>query len=97
MKIKTIDVTAKEWFDKSAGNSYFSAEIVLNYKMDDEITYEIPFTYGYGSFYEFKALELLCNENYFTSYGSLSRTCEENNIILRSNKIENCKKRDLIK
>lgn len=26
--IKTIDVSAKEWFDKSAGNSYFSGQVI---------------------------------------------------------------------
>ena len=39
MKIKTIDLIAKEWFDRINGNSYFSAQIVLNYGMKKEVEY----------------------------------------------------------
>jgi hypothetical protein len=36
MKIKTIDITALEWFDKVNGNSYFSATVTLNFGMKDQ-------------------------------------------------------------
>lgn len=36
MKIKTIDITAKEWFDRVNGNSYHSVRTVINYGMKDE-------------------------------------------------------------
>lgn len=51
MKIKTIDVNAKEWFDKVNGNSYFSAIITLNYGMKSDATIKLRFQYGYGSSY----------------------------------------------
>jgi len=33
MKIKTIDVNVKEWFDKVNGNSYFAGTVSLNFGM----------------------------------------------------------------
>jgi len=52
-EIKTIDIQAKEWFDKVNGNSYFAAKITVNYCMNDECTLIVPFQYGYGEQYEF--------------------------------------------
>ena len=49
MKTKTIDIEAKEWFDKINGNSYFCGTITLNYLMDNQETFLMPFQYGYGS------------------------------------------------
>ena len=51
-KIKTIDITAKEWFDKINGNSYFSAEVIINYNLKNTITINLPFQYGYGDHYK---------------------------------------------
>ena len=95
MQVKTNDVTAKEWFDKVAGNSYFSVRITVNYQMNDEITHALPFQLGYGGQYEYEALDKLCNEGYFTSYGSLWQTCRENNIILRTNSLGKCLKKEV--
>ena len=39
MIIKTIDLQAKEWFDKVNGNSYFSAKIILNYGMKKKVEF----------------------------------------------------------
>lgn len=99
MKVKTIDVDAKEWFDKINGNSYFSAVVTVNYKMKGEKFFEIPFSYGYGNAYLDAAYSIL-KENGILSgsdTASLWRVCDENGIILRFNKTENCLKRDLIK
>jgi len=57
MNIKTIDVNALTWFDKINGNSYFAGEIILNYKLDNEIKLIMPFQYGYGSQFEYQALK----------------------------------------
>ena len=35
-KIKTLDITAKEWFDKVNGNSYFSAQVTVNFGMEGQ-------------------------------------------------------------
>ena len=95
MKIKTIDINAKEWFDKVNGNSYFSGEIVLNFGMKTEKTLFMPFQYGYGDHYQEMAFELLQTFLNIEYKGVLWRYCNENKIILRANKQENCLKRDL--
>ena len=97
MKIKTIDINAKEWFDKIYGNSYFAGTITLNYGMKDEETFLMPFQYGYGSSYEQEAKAVLTEFNKIDSKWSqpLSMYCRENKIIYRSSIIENCRKRDL--
>tara|TARA_Y100001937_G_scaffold118266_1_gene172442 strand:+ start:230 stop:568 length:339 start_codon:yes stop_codon:yes gene_type:complete len=97
MKIKTIDVNAKEWFDKIYGNSYFAGTITLNYGMKDEETFLMPFKYGYGSSYEQEAKAILTQFNKISGTWSkpLRMYCRENNIIYRSSIIENCKKKQL--
>ena len=36
MKVKTIDVQVKEWFDKVNGNSYFAGIITINFGMKND-------------------------------------------------------------
>ncbi|ANS04882.1 hypothetical protein [uncultured Mediterranean phage] len=98
MKIKTIDINAKEWFDKVNGNSYFSAVITLNYGMKDTKTINTPFQYGYGDYYVDEAKATLTQHNYISPVHMqpLWRYCEENNIIIRTNKQEGCKKKDVV-
>ena len=97
-ELKTIDVNAKEWFDKVNGNSYFSAIITLNFGLPDVQTIIIPFQYGYGEHYISEAKGILTEHNYISAdYGdALWRYCEKNSIILRNSKQENCLKRDVI-
>lgn len=98
MKIKTIDIQAKEWFDKTYGNSYFSANVTLNYGMKTEKSIYLPFQYGYGSHYidmAFKALQKQKIIKTTESNEAFWRFCERNKIILRTSKKENCLKRDL--
>ena len=99
-KIKTIDINAREWFDKVNGNSYFSGTIVLNYGEDgenQEKTYDMPFQYGYGNHYIDVAGQELSRLGYIVSDDrtALWRYCKDNNIILRTNKAKNCLKREL--
>ena len=98
MKIKTIDVNAKEWFDRVNGNSYFSADITVNFGMKTEKHFTLPFQYGYGNHYEhqaFKELQkqgLVKPEDERTSYWGYYR---DHGIIYRHSKRENCLKREL--
>jgi hypothetical protein len=95
--MKTIDIQAREWFDKTYGNSYFSAIVTVDYCMESERQIKIPFTYGYGDYYKEAAFRALKNEGVIsTELLSLRRWCEENGVILRSNIQKNCLKRDLI-
>jgi hypothetical protein len=100
-KIKTIDIQAKEWFDKINGNSYFSAIININYGLKSQTYLELPFQYGYGDHYRdmaFKAIKKNINKAILKAvdkHQALWYFCQENDIILRCSKHENCLKREL--
>jgi hypothetical protein len=104
MKIKTIDVNVKDWFDKINGNSYFAGTICLNYGTKTQKNINIPFCYGYGSHYETEAMNVLIKgkfikdaEKYSSGgYIPLWRYCEDHKIIYRHSKKENCLKRELM-
>jgi hypothetical protein len=53
--MKSIFIEAREWFDKSGGNSYWSAHI----KVDGELVLVIPMTYGYDTAYLHESLQVL--------------------------------------
>lgn len=92
-RIKTIDLHELNWFDKSAGNTYFSAQVVINFGMKDQKTVNIPYQYGYGSHCEDVASKLFdWPEN---RYRAISSNCRENGIIFRNNK-RDAKKRELM-
>jgi len=96
MKTKTIDIQAKEWFDKVNGNSYFAGTITLNYGTETEEIFLMPFQYGYGSQYEQEAKAILTLFNKISpDYESLYNYCKGSGIILRSNIQRNCLKREL--
>ena len=94
-QVKTIDVNAKEWFDRANANSYFSAEVVTNYGQADAQTFILPFQYGYGDSYLYTALKEL-NERGLIDVTSTA-DIREAGILLRHNIEKNCKKRDLAK
>lgn len=88
-----IIITAKEWFDKINGNSYFAVKIEL-----ENETLFIPFSYGYGDLYYYTAIELLRKENYLPEISpawKLRSYCEENNIVLYYSIQRKCLKREL--
>lgn len=97
MKTKTIDINAKEWFDRINGNSYFSGTITLNYGMNNEETFLMPFQYGYGSQYENEAKSILTQFNKISGnwFQSLYTYCKDNNIIYRHSIKRNSLKREL--
>lgn len=102
-KIKTIDINAKQWFDKVNGNSYFSAIVTVNYGLKNETSISLPFQYGYGDHYKYEAFKALGTANIIKdrqhhnngSAEQLWAYCDARKIILRTNKQENCKKREL--
>lgn len=99
IEIKTIDITAKQWFDKINGNSYFSAQITLNFGTYTAVTIPVPFQYGYGDSYQYEAFKQLQKLGYIDpSEKGLSawRYYENKSIVVRNTKIEKCLKRDVI-
>lgn len=95
--IYTIDINAKEWFDKINGNSYFSGTITLNYGLDKEETFLMPFQYGYGRQYEQEAKAILTQFNKISPeyHESLLLYCMTHKITLRSKILTGCKKIEL--
>lgn len=97
--MKTLDINVKTWTDKLYGNTYFAGTFVTNYGTKTEKTYLIPFQYGYGE-QCLEEVKNLCTEFNIISlpyYESLRNFCKSNDIILRFNMQENCKKSDLKK
>lgn len=94
----TIDIQAREWFDKVNGNSYFSAIVTINYGMESEMEIKIPFQYGYGDHYLDVAYRTLQNEGIIVAdkMERLWQYCERFGVILRCSKQENCLKRDVV-
>lgn len=91
--MKSIDINAREWFDKINGNSYFSAQIVINYGMDSQRTYFLPFQYGYGEHYIHQAFNLLLdNLEIDPEYKNFTQFKDVTGTIIRNNKIKTLKR-----
>jgi hypothetical protein len=93
MKIYTIDINAKEWTDRQNANSYFCANIVINYGLKTEKHFSIPFTYGYGTQYILDSLIMLKELGYINGY--TRDYIKSVGIILRTNIQTDCKKSQL--
>ena len=98
--METIEIQAKEWFDKTYGNSYFSARVYI----DDQQVAILPFQYGYGDHYIDIANQYLIKNDLIKGerhsngvWPSLWRYCEDHKIKLITFKQEKCLKRDLDK
>lgn len=61
--ITSLFVEAREWFDKTGGNSYFSARV----SVDGQLVGFLPFQYGYGSQFETATREYLFLSGYDVS------------------------------
>lgn len=92
--VQTIDINAKQWFDRINGNSYFSAEVVTNYGQPNAQTFILPFQYGYGDHYIYAGLQKL---NELGLIGATNTaTLRDSGVIVRNYIQKNCKKRELI-
>jgi hypothetical protein len=102
-QLKTIDIQAKEWTDKTNGNDYWSSEITLNFGKSNSKTYTMPFSYGYDEQYLYNSLELVKNlfpkSNWFKSKWNFNKWSlfEKYGIVVNNSIKKNCLKRDLIK
>lgn len=97
--MKTMDINAKEWFDRINGNSYFSAIAIADYGTPDEKRVTLPIQYGYGSHYEYEALKALSDKlglGYDGKKGCPSLWARDNGIIYRCSKQKNCRKREVV-
>lgn len=92
--VQTIDINAKQWFDKANGNSYFSAEVVTNYGTPTAQTFILPFQYGYGDHYIYAGLQKLKELGLIGATNTA--TLRDSGVIVRNYIQKNCKKRELM-
>jgi hypothetical protein len=88
-QVKTIDINAKEWFDKVNGNSYWSAQVTINFGMPDSKTVYVPFQYGYGNHYESVSLKQLQTDGILPNDETIYapwRYCQDKGIVYRAQK-----------
>jgi len=91
--MKTLDINARSWYDKVNGNSYFSAEIVLDYGTETERRYFLPFQYGYGDQYQYETInELKRQKEINDKISMLYQLRDEQNVIVRASKIDTLKR-----
>jgi hypothetical protein len=97
MATESITILAKNYFDKRYGNTYFSAEVIVN----NEPAFTLPAQYGYGDQYLFEACQQLKARGYLNTEDNkafsncLSYLCRENNIKLIYNVSEVRKMKEL--
>jgi hypothetical protein len=92
--MKTLDINAKEWFDKVNGNSYFSAQIVIDYDLPTYKKYFLPFQYGYGDFFQWQSLKHLQELGLVAHNIGHLWQLRDNGVIIRTSK-RNALKREL--
>ena len=85
-QVNTLDINAREWFDRVNGNSYFSAQIVVDFGLDTEKSFFIPFSYGYGDFYLWEALRILKEAKVLNENISALYQLQDAGTIIRYNK-----------
>ena len=101
-KIKTIEVQAKEWFDRVNGNSYFSARVYINNGLKGQRVLYLPIQYGYGDHYmdmAFKAMKEEINKAILKNvkwHYRIWNFCKDNKVSLTYAKQDKCLKRDCV-
>lgn len=69
---QSVLITGRRWFQRSAGNTYFSAHGYI----DGELVASIDFAYGYGDYYvqaitdEFERLGYMPNREHYSNGGA---------------------------
>lgn len=98
-KVSSITIIGRRWFRRGPGNTYHSAEIIVN----GTCVHKIEFAYGYGNQYEWNAFGWLEENGYMPgrehgANGSREagwRYCERHSIALSSSGTDVTRKRDL--
>lgn len=60
-QLKSVEILARRWFQKSCGNTYHSCQVTVN----GETLPKVQFAYGYGDQYLQTALSLLQSNGFF--------------------------------
>lgn len=59
-KTRSIVIIGRRWFDRVNGNTYNTAQIIIN----GETVHSLPFDYGYGDNYADRAQQWLTDNGY---------------------------------
>ena len=98
IEVKAITVIGRRWFDKINGNTYFSADILVN----NTLVHSIHYQYGYDDFYMQAAGEWLAKYGYtspekytFGGIQPLWSYCRDKGISLFNTVTDVMRKKDL--
>lgn len=93
--LKTLDINCYKWFDRINGNTYFACEVTCNYGMKNQVNFNVPFQYGYGShFHDVVAKKLV--QLGLTKYNLYRwQDQQDSGVAIRINEYHDCKKREL--
>jgi hypothetical protein len=92
---RSIVVIGRRWFHKGPGNTYFSAEMIVDGSRVGKIDYE----YGYGEQYLYSAFYWLAENGYIHGFGKEKgvpwRWAQDNGIKLEYSAADVARKKDL--
>jgi hypothetical protein len=100
VRVDSITVVGRLWFNRGQGNTYHSAEILVN----GLVVHKVPFEYGYGSQYEQSAADWLEASGYMPGRRrspntggreSLPRYCDRHCVAYSSSATDVSRKKDL--
>lgn len=93
--LKTLHIDCYKWFDRVNGNSYFACKVTINHGLKNQIKFNMPFQYGYGSHYHDMTAKKLIQYG-VTNYNLYRwQDQQDSKVIIKLNVYENCKKREL--
>ncbi len=99
-QVSSITIIGRRWFERVNGNTYYSAEIIVN----GNHVHKIDFSYGYGNQFEWDAAAWLEKAGYLPGrkhHGnggggeSLWRYCDERKIAFVTSASDVSRKKDL--
>jgi hypothetical protein len=97
MKIFSIVVQGRKWFDKVNGNTYHGGNVVVTTNYGVKVI-DIPFQYGYGDQYLYSAFEELAKARLIKWDAQKQvpwRWAEENRVALVYSAVDVQRKKDL--
>ena len=98
MKMHSLRLVGRRWWQRSTGNTYHSVEIWV----DDNCIHTIPFAYGYDQAFEETAMRWLEENKYLPDlhhanggHEALWRYCERKNIMYERSATDVARRKDL--
>jgi hypothetical protein len=98
-KVETVTILGKRWFDRKNGNTYYTADILVNGRH----VHKLPYDYGYGDHYRDEAAKWLIQNGYIQgtknprtgSYPPLWQLAQAQGIHVEASHVDVPRKKDL--